>query len=108
MLREKRDTETSHVALIGMSTPLVLALMVCADVYAAFGYDCVVTSVTDSKHGSTSLHYAGDAIDLRTKHLKEGDAVKIHAKIRYALNRDFDVLLEGNHIHIEWQARYNG
>ncbi len=60
------------------------------------------------KHSATSLHYAGAAVDLRTKDMGGAEAKRAHKMLQEALPEDFDVILEGNHIHMEWQPRYRG
>lgn len=98
------------VKLTGIRPELLVGLMAAQAVYEGLGYDLVVTSVTDSKHSVTSLHYAGAAADLRTRHMTVNVAKQARDQIAAALPGDFDVILEqgvGSHIHIEWQARYH-
>ena len=83
---------------------LLLALVIAERVFEEFDYECVVTSLNDSAHSDTSLHYAGAAVDLRTRHMKD-DAQILTEKIRRNLTNDYDVILELNHIHIEYQPR---
>ena len=52
-----------------------------------------------------SLHYSGAAIDVRTRDLQPADVQKIIARIKSCLGDDFDVLLEVDHIHIEFQPK---
>lgn len=93
------------VKIVGLRPEMILGIMVVASVYADFGYDFVITSALDSKHSNTSLHYIGCAIDIRTKHLPPGVATAIKNAIKEALTSDFDVILESNHIHLEFQPR---
>lgn len=89
---------------------LMLALIVAEGVYAEQDSHCYVTSLNDSRHSSTSLHYAGAAADLRTKNLHLGVPITVRSMLRKRLPRHYDVLLEdrgkaNEHIHIEWQRR---
>ena len=84
---------------------LLLALVIADRIFDEQDYECVVTSLNDSAHSETSLHYAGAAVDLRIRHLSDNHALIIAEKIRESLNRDYDVLLELDHIHIEYQPR---
>jgi len=84
---------------------MVLALGIARGVYAKWNYRMTVTSVGDGQHSKFSLHYSGSAADLRTRHLAAGDDRLIAADIRAALTGDYDVVLEGGHIHIEWDPR---
>lgn len=62
----------------------------------------VVTSLRDGVHLPNSLHYKGLAADLRTRHLTPERRAQWAAAIRVALGDDFDVLDEGDHIHLEF------
>lgn len=85
--------------------PLLLALIVADDVYSDHGARMVVTSLKDGKHSAKSLHYAGAAADLRTRTLAQGAAAQIAEDLAGRLNHHYDVILESDHIHIEWQPR---
>ena len=93
------------VSVTGVRPELLLALQIADGVYAAFGHELVVTSLNDGKHSRTSLHYAGAAADLRTRDLQPGIVPKLVDSMRAALGVDFDVVLERDHIHLEWQPR---
>lgn len=93
------------VSPMGIRPELLLGVMVAAGVYSERGYECVVTSLVDGKHSQTSLHYAGCASDLRTYHVPEGDRAEIVAEIKQRLGKHYDVLLEDDHIHLEFQPR---
>lgn len=70
-------------------------------VLAHFGVDTVITAGTDGKHMVGSLHYRGLALDVRTRDLKDEDKQPAATAIRQVLGADFDVVLEGDHFHIE-------
>ena len=74
------------------------ALQVVAEVFAEFGHEAVITSTYEGNHGPRSLHYANDAFDVR---LPPDGVVKIVLELRERLGKDFDVVLEKDHIHIE-------
>lgn len=95
------------VGLAGMQAELVPALIVASEVYRELGYDCVVTAVTDSTHVGASLHYVGYALDLRTKHVPMEKREAVRAEIAVRLSPQFDVILEADHIHIEFQPKDN-
>lgn len=95
-----------NVRLDNLSSQITLAIFASAEIYKANGYDMTITSVSDGKHSRTSLHYTGQAVDLRIREIPESIVSKIHAEIKKALaNGDYDVLLESNHIHIEYQPK---
>ena len=91
------------VKVHGISPELMLGLSVCKEVYHRFGYEFVVTSLTEGDHSRHSLHYAGQAADLRTRHMAESSKEKVVYEIRKRLTEDYDVVLELTHIHIEYQ-----
>jgi hypothetical protein len=68
-----------------------------------------ITSGDDGKHMINSLHYKGLAIDLRTRDLEGGSlgsiAKGIHAELKGLLGRDYDVVLEKDHIHLEYDPK---
>jgi len=97
------------VRIKGISQELLLGLFVANEVYALHGVNMVVTSLLDGKHSATSLHYAGEAADLRTRNIPQDvDPQDIRKEIKDRLGMDYDVILEDNHIHMEHQPRYFG
>ena len=96
------------IKLNGIRAEILVALIVAEGVYEDFGYGMVVTSITDSKHSAGSLHYAGCAIDLRTRDIEDkAMIIKITETIRKRLTKDYDIVLEKDHIHIEYQPKYS-
>ena len=93
------------VRITGMRPEILLAAVAAMEVYKAAGHDITITACVDGKHTTGSLHYAGAAIDLRTRDLPPGDVAKLIAQIKACLGDDFDVLLEVDHIHIEFQPK---
>ena len=49
-----------------------------------------------------SLHYAGCAVDLR---FPPDNAAGLKAALAEALGGDYDVVLEADHIHVEFQPK---
>lgn len=93
------------VKIHGIGSEMMLGLIIANDIYKEFGYEMVVTSVVDGNHSKTSLHYTGNGTDLRTRNLKPTDREPIRQKIDDATGPDFDVILEDDHIHMEYQPR---
>lgn len=93
------------VKILGMSTELLLGLNVADQVYREYKIELVITSVVDGRHSKTSLHYSGNGADLRTRNFPEEDHERIRAEIKDRLGEDFDVILESDHIHMEFQPR---
>lgn len=66
------------------------------------GREAIVTSGTDGTHGHDSLHYVGLAIDIRTRDLTSQQVEWLATKLRALLGAAFDVVVEKDHIHIEY------
>ena len=70
------------------------------------GRACVVTTCRDGIHSKNSLHYVGQAIDIRINDLPSDDAkVAYFDEVRRCLGVGYDVVLEHDHIHIEWDPK---
>lgn len=89
----------------GVRPELVLALIVADGVYRDVGKGLVVTSVSDGVHSRASLHYSGQAADLRIRNLTNPEHVVERLKEALGFNPDYDVVLESDHIHLEWQPK---
>lgn len=70
---------------------------------APTGYDVTVTSGCEGKHAPGSSHYQGKAWDLRTRDFP-GSADTWVDRMSRALGDRYFVLLESNHIHIQWNG----
>ena len=93
------------VRITGMRPEILLAAVAAMEAYKAVGHDLMVTACVDGKHMAGSLHYAGAAIDLRTRDVAPADVQKLITQIKACLGDDFDVLLEVDHLHIEFQPK---
>lgn len=98
-------TTKAGVDLSGVRPEMIYALLVADGVFASFGKDLIVTSVGDGKHGRGSLHYVGLAVDLRRNHLTDAEAGQIRDQTSKCLGRQYDVVLEETHLHIEFQPK---
>jgi len=88
-----------------LKTEMLLGLIVADSVYQGFGRELVVTSLCDSRHSRTSLHYVGYAADLRIRDIPAGELQDVVCDLRKALTGDYDVVLEADHIHLEYQPK---
>ena len=93
----------------GLKTPILKAWEKSKEIFGKFGVKSVVTSGTDGKHGKKSLHGKGMAIDLRTRDFANaGDAVGAAKALANELNSSgtgYDVVYEGDHIHVEYDPK---
>ena len=92
----------------GIRPELVLAYTIILYIYTKYDdgdVQCVITEGTGGKHGVGSLHYVGQAIDLRIWGLTESEKRTLLADITKSLSKQFDVILESDHIHVEFQPK---
>lgn len=93
------------VRITGMRPEILLAAVAAERVYDKAGFEFTITACVDGKHTTGSLHYAGAAIDIRTRHVPADKLPNILSQIKECLAADFDVLRESDHIHIEFQPK---
>ena len=84
---------------------LVLALIIIDQVMKQFGQEVMITSINDAKHASTSLHYDGGAVDIRSRWFDEPQAVLDTCLLALGNSPDFDMILESDHFHLEYQPK---
>ena len=71
----------------------------------------VVTSGNDGIHGAASLHYVGNAMDIRIRDpygawaLTDPQARSFEVALKSALGEQFDVVWERDHFHVEFQPK---
>lgn len=93
------------VKMSGLQPQIVLGLISIHSVFEVFGYEATITSINDGHHMDGSLHYRGCAVDLRIRSVDSSDVVGLMAALRRCLGSDFDVVLEVDHIHIEYDPK---
>lgn len=62
----------------------------------------IITSTYEGNHSVGSLHYANQAYDIR---FPLNDPHRIFRKIQKALGKNFDVVWEKDHIHVEYDPK---
>ena len=88
----------------GVQAPVLRAMAAAEEVFGPYG-DVVVTSIKDGTHSANSLHYDGLAFDLRTRHMDKGQVAAAAEALAIALGKDYDVVIEGDHLHVEYDVR---
>ena len=89
----------------GLRPEMVVALIIIRDAFFNHGESCIITSGMEGKHGRASLHFVGAALDFRTGGMKRELVSEIAVEIRDGLGRDYDVVVESTHLHVEWQPK---
>jgi len=70
-------------------------------VWAIEQKELIITSTYEGSHSEGSLHYANLGVDIRRgKHGQE-----VRDELRDKLGMDYDVILEADHIHIEYDPK---
>lgn len=96
-----------QVRLFGVRPEMAWARAAVSDTEQHLGAETILTSVTDGRHGETSLHNTGCAFDIDVDHT--GIPADIwREEIRRRLTEEFDVVVEATHIHIEFQPKTSG
>lgn len=92
------------VSLKGLQPEALLGLVVAEQLFSSLGEQLVVTSVSDGKHSNNSLHYKGQAFDLRIWNLH--NVAAIFKALEEGLKPlGFDVILEDDHLHLEYDPK---
>ena len=69
-------------------------------------YEAVITSTYEGTHSPGSLHYCHQAIDIRKPiYMAKIPIVDFVEQLIQILGEDFDVVLESDHIHIEYDPK---
>lgn len=66
--------------------------------------DVDVNSIDDKGHGPRTLHGDSLAVDLDTAGDVFADLVKMHKFLARYLPIEYDVVLEKDHVHVEWDV----
>lgn len=64
-----------------------------------------ITSGRDGRHKVGSLHYTGNAVDLRTRYWSETEKHAVSVELQAVLGLDYDVVVERDHIHVEYDPK---
>lgn len=89
----------------GLKPQMIDALNIARRVYRQNGASLTVTSTTDGRHKKDSLHYVGLAVDLRIRDIGDTRLEAIYFDLAAALtaiSKCFQVILESDHIHVEY------
>lgn len=96
----------SFIKLRGIRPETVLAMVLVDQLYRDISVQCVITSVNSGKHMKGSLHYEGLAFDIRIKNVPDEILSGLVTEIRNCLPSDFDVVLEKDHLHVEFDPKF--
>jgi hypothetical protein len=89
--------------IAGVKPEIILGLLLMQEVFKMYDEEITLTSLTDGEHSTRSYHPMGYAIDLRLPVF--ADAKGLCTQLDIALGPEFDVFLEIDHIHVEFDVR---
>lgn len=90
------------VSIARLNRPCRRTLAKVDRIFSSFAFEAVITSTFEGGHSPSSLHYCNDAYDVR---LPGSRIDRIIERIRKELGADFDVVLEKDHFHIEYDPK---
>lgn len=93
------------VDVFGLKPEMVIVSLVVNDVCHMHGVECCLTSVRDGspKRSPKSLHRFGFASDYSIQGVKNKPVFA--EDIRSRLPDDYDVVLESDHVHVEYDPK---
>ena len=92
----------------GLKPPIVDAICQLVLLFDQYGVAFVLTEGTGGQHKAGSLHYRGYAIDVRTRDFPEWQLPHVLDDIDKTLGREYDVIQEVDHFHIEYDPDHDG
>jgi len=100
----------ASIGLQSLCPQIVLALIIVDQIMKQAGQEALITSINDAKHGKSSLHYSGAAVDLRSKWFTHPEQVIALCKEALGNSPDYDMIYEGKgkiyeHFHLEYQPK---
>ena len=101
-------------SLAGVRWEMFYASIIVEGILNGHGYECVITSGTDGKHGHPpsktgkadgTLHDDGLALDFRNRTIPVPERAPLRKELSKALGQDYDVVLEKDHFHVEYDKK---
>lgn len=92
----------------GVKTETLAGIMVASFVYFRHGHACTVVKLVTENPGVQRLRTAHDqglAADLRSSMIPKDKLSRMVLSLKDALGSDYDVVLEKDHIHMEFQPK---
>lgn len=100
---------TANCRFDDLTARCLFSIIIVKEVFDEEGVEFWIASADDSGHSKGSKHYIGDAYDVRTRNMAGGylgsQAQRIYQKLRTRLAPCYDVVLEKDHLHIEYDPK---
>lgn len=101
----KREPYAKAARIAGIRPEIAFVQPLINEVLTNHGKTFLITSGTEGKHGRGSLHFSGGAIDIGVREWLPSEIKNVANELRASLSVEFDVVVEGNHIHVEFQPK---
>jgi len=102
MIKVKPGVRFSHKTFM---YPEMWRIVFQAQLLAPNGYEVTITSGCEGNHSDRSKHLTGKAIDFRIRDFPiENRITSWVTRIQNRLGDEYAVLLEADHIHIQWNG----
>lgn len=89
----------------GIQPEMVAAFPIIESVFQSFSRESILTSGVEGVHKPGSLHPKGLATDWRIWHVPAALQAELVAKLKKNLGKEFQVILETDHIHCEYDPK---
>ena len=93
------------VSILGLKPEIILGFVIIKSAFNRHGYVCRLTSGVDGKHMNHSHHKKGLAIDIGIRGVPRDELEKIINECYECLGDEFQLIVEGNHIHCEFDPK---
>lgn len=89
----------------GVTPKLLVIAAAAANAASDMAMTVTITSGVDGVHMKGSKHYSGEALDFRTRGWSRETIDIFMHNIKRRLGRQYDVVLEVDHIHVEYDPK---
>lgn len=94
------------VRFVSTQVALSIAITAAAFLWYKEGFQFTITSGVEGTHGRSSKHYIEAAFDIRIRDLPDMDTARRLAKeLAKNIGEMYDVVLERDHIHVEYDPK---
>lgn len=100
------NIKDNSIDLCALHPTLLLGIIMMNEILSQYNVPLVVTCGREGKHSATSLHYSGCAVDIRSRELSREQQLGVKAIFDGRGFNDFDLVIESNHFHLEYQPKF--
>lgn len=93
------------VSLAGIKPEMQHVLIVADRIWSQHGKPLTITEYMGGGHSPRSRHYAGYALDMRSRIFGEPEKVVVVRKLKAELGKDYDVINHPTHFHVEYDPK---